>query len=95
MKKYDELHRNATDVIRTEGSNIDRFTVIEDGSSKDIAICRIGSILPFTYGDFIPQEGAFEDTAHMALAMAHLNTGKFSVKEEKKNVERIEHAFSE
>lgn len=71
---YDKIRRT-TNVTRFEGTNIDRLLELDSGSSEEIALCHISSIIAFTYGDFVPQENGFEDAASIALAAQHLNTG--------------------
>eukprot|EP00529_Nitzschia_sp_RCC80_P008017 CAMPEP_0113500784 /NCGR_PEP_ID=MMETSP0014_2-20120614/32547_1 /TAXON_ID=2857 /ORGANISM="Nitzschia sp." /LENGTH=1271 /DNA_ID=CAMNT_0000395211 /DNA_START=158 /DNA_END=3973 /DNA_ORIENTATION=+ /assembly_acc=CAM_ASM_000159 len=77
LRYYDELRRNATKVVRYEGSNVDHVTVPTTG--EEVVLCHISAILPFTTGDFVPQEFGFEAAANVALAAHHLNVGDGSI----------------
>jgi serine/threonine protein kinase len=76
LRLYDGLRLNATNVTRDKGSNIDRFSL---PNGEEIALCHLSGILPFTWGDFVPQGAAFEDVASVALAIHHLNVGDGSI----------------
>ena len=76
LRLYDELRLNATNVTRTEGTNVDIFTM-PDG--EEIALYHLAGILPFTTGDYKPSQGTFEDGATIALAANHLNIGDGSL----------------
>jgi len=71
LRLYDRLRAEATDVVREEGSNVDRFVV----GGKDIGLCHLSTILPFTHGIKDPSRGEHEDMVAVALAAHHLNTG--------------------
>jgi hypothetical protein len=73
LRMYDEIRSNATSVTREEGSNVDLLTT-PDGEGT-YALCHLSALLPFTFGDSVPFEPAFEDAAAIALAAHHLNVG--------------------
>eukprot|EP00977_Amphora_coffeiformis_P024041 scaffold14974_cov195-Amphora_coffeaeformis.AAC.48 len=78
LRHYDAVRLAASDsVVRHEGSNADVFIDPTDG--KEIALCHLSTILPFTTGDFDPFRVAFEDAYSIALAIHHLNTGDGSI----------------
>jgi Receptor family ligand binding region len=76
LRLYDALRLNATAVTRHEGSNLDHFVT---PAGKEIALCHLSGLLPFSFGDFVPQLLGFEWSANVALAAHHLNTGDGSI----------------
>jgi len=72
LRLYDRLRLNATAVNRREGSNVDHF-MTETG--KEIPLCHLSGLLPFSYPDVVPYIVGFEWSASVSLAAQHLNTG--------------------
>mmetsp|Transcript_45961 Transcript_45961/g.111330 ORF Transcript_45961/g.111330 Transcript_45961/m.111330 type:complete len:1269 (+) Transcript_45961:97-3903(+) len=62
-------------IIREDGSNID----IVQTNSSSVPMCHLSTLIPFTFGDFVPQKFAFEFAAGIALAAHQLNVGDGSV----------------
>lgn len=75
LRYLDKARANATDVVREEGSNVDFLSV--DG--EEIALCHLSGLFLYTFGDGAPWRPPFEDTAAVALAAHHLNTGDGSI----------------
>eukprot|EP00980_Cylindrotheca_fusiformis_P021081 scaffold8079_cov121-Cylindrotheca_fusiformis.AAC.9 len=73
LSYYDTLRLAATgNVKRPENSNVDIFPT---PGIADTALCHLSGLFPFTTGDNIPWEPAFEGSAAVALAAQHLNVG--------------------
>jgi Receptor family ligand binding region len=76
LRLYDAARLNAMEVTRHEGSNIDHVVTSE---GEEFPLCHLSGLVPFTYGDFVPQMVGFEAAATIALAAQHLNTGDGSI----------------
>lgn len=78
LRELDELRANATNVQRLEGSNLDFW--IDGTTGQEIVLAHFTGLVPFTAGgSFKPFHIGFEDTASIALAAHHLNTGDGSI----------------
>ena len=72
LRYYDQERRDARDVTRNEGSNVDHFTT---SNGEKVALCHLSTFLPFTQGNYKPIYNIHEDMAAITLAAHHLNTG--------------------
>lgn len=93
LPELDQIRRNATDIQREEDSNVDILVLPKNdngGSSSSTSTstssspntviqCHLSTLLPFTYGDFVPLQAAFEYSAAIALAAHQLNVGDGSI----------------
>ncbi|CAJ1951408.1 unnamed protein product [Cylindrotheca closterium] len=63
-------------ILREDDSNID---IVQTTNSSSVPICHLSTLLPFTFGDFVPQRFAFEFAVGIALAAHQMNVGDGSV----------------
>jgi serine/threonine protein kinase len=83
---YDAARKAANNVTRYEGSNLDHFTI--PSTQESVALCHLNALLPFTFGDYIPEQSYFDVAATIALAAHHLNVGDGSIVPEVEGLDR-------
>ena len=77
LKYYDALRKNnSTIVTRSEESNLESLQYTdENGQPREVLMCHLAGIIPFTNGNLEPSFSTFETGAAATLAAHHLNTG--------------------